>query len=239
MHWVLLDAFAIGRTPVTWSDYRHFCEATSNHWPEWLEEGGQYHLETGNNDYYAKCGIAVDKSDLPVVGISWKDAQIYCRWLSAQTGERYALLTEAQWEYACRASTETRWSCGDEPALAGYAWYSANSGGMLQPVAGKHPNSWGLYDMHGNCWEWCADWYAQDYYQQLLRVARKTASGARVDASDHRETASENPRGPKMGTYRVVRGGSFINDAVSCRSAYRLGGGPSLRHLGFRLSRTV
>ncbi len=103
-----------------------------------------------------------------MVGISWDDARAYCEWLGELTGEHYRLPTEAQWEYACRAGTETRWSFGDEERdLDEHAWYSGNADGKLHPVASRRPNPWGLYDMHGNVWEWCADWYEEDYYAQL------------------------------------------------------------------------
>ncbi|AUB80295.1 hypothetical protein THSYN_04550 [Candidatus Thiodictyon syntrophicum] len=126
-------------------------------------------MDTGSEKYYPNRGVGREAPDLPVVGVSWDDAAAYCAWLSERTGEGYRLPTEAQWEYACRAGTDTRWSCGDnERALDAYAWYSANAGGKLHAVAQKRPNPWGLYDMHGNCWEWCADWYAADYYQKLV-----------------------------------------------------------------------
>ncbi len=270
VHPVSLSAFALGRTPVTWGDYRPFCEATGTHWPEWLEPGSQYHLETAKDSYYAQRGISRAALDLPVVGISWDDARAYCEWLSAATGERYALPTEAQWEYACRAGSRTRWCCGDDAAgLADYAWFRDNADGRLHPVGQKLANDWGLHDLHGNCWEWCADWYANDYYQQLndalaaaasggqqrasglRRIASALgfgASGAAADASGKQagasgaqQNASENPSGPGSGSARVIRGGAWLYTADDCRSAYRDGGAASVRHyvLGFRLSRTV
>ncbi len=176
VHRVRLPAFALGRTPVTWGDYRRFCEATDSHWPEWLEKGSQYNLETGTNDYYAKRGIGREALDLPVVGVAWADALAYCEWLRGLTGKPYRLPTEAEWEYACRAGTQTRWSFGDdESKLGDHAWYGANVEGRLHPVAQKRTNPWGLYDMHGNCWEWCSDWYASDYYRRLSEAP------ARVD----------------------------------------------------------
>jgi len=249
VHPVRLDAFAIGRTPVIWGDYRRFCEATDRHWPEWLEKGNQYHLDTGSNNYYRQRGISADALDLPVVGVSWDDAVAFCAWLSEQTGERYALPTEAQWEYACRAGTTTRWSCGDDEKVLGeHAWYAANAGGKLHSVGQKRPNPWGLLDMHGNVGEWCSDWYESDYYQQLA-AGSEQASGitgnvlSRVEqtTSGSEQTPSENSSGPGSGSPRVVRGGSWIFDAGFCRSAARFRYGPSIRDddLGFRLSRTV
>jgi formylglycine-generating enzyme required for sulfatase activity len=242
VHAVRLDAFAIGRTPVTAGEYLRFCEATGEHWPRWLEEGSEYHIETGSNHWYRECGVSREAMDLPIVGVSWEDARAYCTWLGAQTSETYALLTEAQWEYACRAGSQTRYCFGDdEKALGEYAWYTGNAGGKLHPVGKKKPGVWGLADMHGNVWEWCADWYARDYYEQLASAARNAASKLEQTASELQQPASENPVGPDSGSYRVVRGGSWRVGAGGCRSADRGGRDPGYRgdDLGFRLSRTV
>jgi formylglycine-generating enzyme required for sulfatase activity len=242
VHAVRLDAFAMGRAPVTWGEYRLFCEGIQGHWPEWLEQGSEYNLETGKNDYYRQRGVNRAALDLSVVGISWEDARAYCLWLSEQTGESYALPTEAQWEYACRAGNPGRWCFGDdERKLAEYAWFSGNAGGRLHPVRlhpvmNKAANNFGLYDVHGNVWEWCADWYSQDYYQQFTSKPQHTASASEQSASG---SASENPSGPASGSERVVRGGSWSYDAVICRSAFRDCFDPACRcrTLGFRLSR--
>jgi formylglycine-generating enzyme required for sulfatase activity len=113
----------------------------------------------------------------------------------------YRLPTEAEWEYACRGWTSTRFSYGDDPgytSLTDYAWYDANSGSTSHPVGQKLPNPWGLYDMQGNVWEWCQDWY--DAYP----------GGAALD-----------PQGPASGSYRVIRGGYWDDFAWLCRSARR------------------
>ncbi|MFZ4702993.1 MAG: SUMF1/EgtB/PvdO family nonheme iron enzyme, partial [Candidatus Methylumidiphilus sp.] len=258
VHAVRLNAFAMGRAPVTWGEYRRFCEATDGHWPEWLEQGNEYHLETGKNDYYPKRGVSRDGLDLPVVGISWDDAAAYCQWLSEATGETYALPTEAQWEYACRAGNSGRWCFGDdEKQLAEYAWFSGNAGGKLHPVMNKATNNFGLYDVHGNVWEWCADWYASDYYRQLVQdVGRnkvvprpfpamdgspETPASGLIPAYTTSSVSEQSASGPASGSSRVVRGGSWDGDAGDCRSAYRLDSDPAYRiiYLGFRLSRTV
>ena len=137
--------------------------------------------------------------------VTWDDAVEFCRKLSEQEKQHYRLPTEAEWEYACRAGTRTTWSFGDDGRqLAGYAWYEANAyqGGeqYAHRVGQKRPNGWGLYDMHGNVWEWCQDWYA------------------RYDG----KRESLDPTGPKTGKYRVWRGGSFADGTENTRSATRL-----------------
>jgi WD40 repeat protein/formylglycine-generating enzyme required for sulfatase activity len=137
----------------------------------------------------------------PVVCVSWNDAKAFCDWLSAKEGKRYALPTEAQWEYACRAGSRTRYFFGnDDKDLAEYAWYSVNSGKKTHPVGQKKANAWGLHDMYGQVWQWTADWYAADFYQH--------GSG-------------RDPAGPASGRFRVLRGSDWSND--SCRSAQRRG----------------
>jgi formylglycine-generating enzyme required for sulfatase activity len=143
-------------------------------------------------------------SQNPVEKVSWDDAVEFCRNLSAMPAEKkagyiYRLPTEAEWEYACRAGTTTEYSFGDsDSALGDYAWYDENSGRTTHPVGGKKPNPWGLYDMHGNVFEWCQDWHG-DY-----------PSGSVTD-----------PTGAAVGSYRVYRGGSWDYYSGVCRSAIR------------------
>ncbi|MSR60608.1 MAG: hypothetical protein EXS05_23700 [Planctomycetaceae bacterium] len=136
----------------------------------------------------------------PVMFVTWDDAQQFCRWLSAREGRTYRLPTEAQWEYACRAGTTTRWFCGDDPkTLPEYAWY-----GKEGPDEGgrRKPNSFGIYDMHGNVAEWCVDWHAVDYY-------------GRSPPDDPVELTQRGA------TSRVVRGGGFSDLPELTRSAAR------------------
>ncbi|MCY2953677.1 MAG: formylglycine-generating enzyme family protein [Planctomycetota bacterium] len=157
--------------------------------------------------------------DLPVENVSWNDAVKFCATLSQKegAGKHYRLPTEAEWEYACRAGTKTRFGFGNNDGdLDDYAWYRSNSGSKTHPVGGKKANAWGLYDMHGNVWEWCADWYG-DY------------PGG--DATD--------PSGPATGTSRVLRGGSWYCFPVYCRAAFRHRYSPDLQFIdliGFRVA---
>jgi formylglycine-generating enzyme required for sulfatase activity len=152
--------------------------------------------------------------DCPVTKVSWYDAWVFALWVGG------LLPTEAQWEYACRAGTTTPYSfAGGAEQLGKYAWYHENSGGEAHPVATRLANPLGLYDMHGNVWEWCWDWYGE-----------------------YEGTEAENPTGPLGGSIRVYRGGGWGDDASDCRSALRDGVVvPGIRwgFFGFRLARAV
>jgi formylglycine-generating enzyme required for sulfatase activity len=159
----------------------------------------------------------------PAVYISWDDMQAFVIRLDDAAGEMiYRLPTEAEWEYACRAGSTTRWSFGDDKSQLGdYAWYGVNAWDVdlqwAQPVETKRPNPWGLYDMHGNVWEWVQDWYGS-----------------------YSSTSVVDPQGASSGSFRVLRGGSFGRTARSMRSADRSGGTPFGRRsgIGARLLRT-
>ena len=175
---------------------------------------GQWRKVMGNNPSMFKgCG-----DDCPVENISWGDIQEFIRRLNqTEIVNKYRLPTEAEWEFACRAGTTMKYSFGDsESELKDYAWYDKNSGRRTHPVSQKKPNAWGLYDMHGNVSEWCQDW--QDDYP----------SGTVTD-----------PKGPAAGQHRVIRGGSWLDNAVVLRSAFRAQDYPMVRgnDIGFRLVR--
>lgn len=219
LHLVSLDGFALGCYPVTVEEYLRFVAATGQHAPDWMDEDSSFHLDSGSDDHYQRVAVGPEQARHPVVGISHDDAVAYCRWLSELTGEEYHLPTEAQWEYACRAGTDTSYHCGDElEPLGDYAWFDDNSGLTLQEVGQKQPNAWGLYDMHGLVWEWVADWFGEYSADPL-----------------------ENPSGPSIGSQRVLRGGSWNDSAGLCRSAFRARQAPGYRvsHLGFRVARRV
>jgi formylglycine-generating enzyme required for sulfatase activity len=164
----------------------------------------------------------------PVLHVSWNDAVAYCEWLSKQHRRTFRLPTEAEWEYACRAGTTTPFNTGenittDQANFDGNYPYSKNKKGAFRQntvsADSLKPNKWGLYNMHGNVWEWCSDWYGEKYYDECQ------AKGS-VD----------NPGGPETGSRRVLRGGSWYDDAEYCRSAYRNCRTPDYRNtfVGFR-----
>jgi len=152
----------------------------------------------------------------PVETVSRKDAAEFCKKLSEKTRQTVRLPTEAEWEYACRAGTATAFSFGDaDSALGDYAWYDANRGSTTHhPVGQKKPNAWGLFDMHGNVWEWCADW-----------------------RGDYPNGAATDPQGPASGTSRVLRGGAWSTPPDPCRSAdrYSYARGDRYYYFGFRV----
>ncbi|MEQ8791501.1 MAG: SUMF1/EgtB/PvdO family nonheme iron enzyme [Pirellulaceae bacterium] len=161
-------------------------------------------------------------SDYPATYVSWDEAVEFCRKLSEKEGRTYRLPTEAEWEYACRGGSTTKYSFGaSDTSLKDHAWFEVNAWDVdekyAHSVGQKRANAFGLYDMHGNVWEWCQDWYGEDYYAN---------------------SPGNDPRGPSEGSYRVYRGGGWSPAAWDCRSAFRSGYNPSLRIsiLGFRVA---
>lgn len=178
-HTVYLDAYYIDRYEVTVRQYKAFATARGRKMPEQPYSATDRH---------------------PIVRITWHDADAYCKWAGGR------LPTEAEWEKAARAGTTTKWSFGDDVSrLDKYAWYFGFGQRLAQPVGLKKCNPYGLYDMHGNVWEWCADWYGEDYYKY---------------------SPAKNPRGPFRGDYRMLRGGSWRVMANNSRSATRFWSSP-------------
>ncbi len=193
--------FAIGRYAVTFDEYDRFCAATRREKPG--DEGW-------------------GRGRRPAINVSWDDAVACAAWLSEQTGRHYRLPTEAEWEYAARAGTATRWSFGnDESALGDYAWFCGNSDSKTHPVGEKQPNPWGLYDIHGNVWDWVQDSYHGNY------------AGAPADGAKRSESCRTADR--------VIRGGAWLDLPAWLRSANRSGSWPSdrLGTLGFRLAQDL
>jgi formylglycine-generating enzyme required for sulfatase activity len=154
----------------------------------------------------------------PVINVSWEDAKKYVEWLSKRTGKTYRLLTEAEWEYAARAGTTTPFSFGDDDeALGEHAWFSGNSESRTHVVGGKKANPFGLYDMHGNVYEWVEDCYVDNY------------NGAPTDGTSWKEACKGKT------SSRVVRGGSWLDRPVVLRSSLRGRYGPVLRRRPHRL----
>jgi serine/threonine protein kinase/formylglycine-generating enzyme required for sulfatase activity len=210
------------------------------------QEGPLHRVQISRPFYLGKCEVTQAQweavmgnnpsmfkdSDGPVDSVNWHDARFFSERLDALSASRagspsiawetlgmtYTLPTEAQWEYACRAGTTTAFSCGDDQdALDEYAWYRANSGEETRAVGQLKPNAWALHDMHGNVWEWCADWDAPNYYADAPPI---------------------DPPGAPMGSTKIFRGGSWGHPSCSLRSAFRRALSPDYRYqsFGFRLA---
>ena len=196
VHRVNVPSFLIGKTEVT---------------------QGQWKALMGSNpSWFSQCG-----DDCPVENVTWNGAQEFAQRLSQKTGKQYRLPSEVEWEYAARAGSNTKWSFGDaEYQLGDYAWNGANSDNKTQRVAQKRPNAFGLFDMHGNVWEWTQDCWHGGY------------SGAPTDGSAWTTGCS--------GSGRVLRGGSWLNGPAYLRSAGRIRDTPDIRvnYIGLRLART-
>ncbi len=201
LHRIHVQEFYLGRHPVTNEEYGLFLKANPKAKEPMYWADRQY-----------------NQPRQPVVGISWKDAVRYAKWTELR------LPSEAEWEYACRAGSQTRFYSGDTVKdLEKAGWYYKNSGNRLHPVGDKEPNKFGLYDMHGNVYEWVADDWHDNY------------KGAPDDGNAWVDTPS--------GSYRVIRGGSWYDGgAQNCRSASRYGSRPDAHnygYVGFRLARSV
>jgi formylglycine-generating enzyme required for sulfatase activity len=182
IHEVIVPAFQIGKYPITQAQYRVMGTHPSHF--------------SGNPQN-------------PVEMVTWFDAQAFCKKLSQLTGKNYRLPTETEWEYACRAGTETLFSFGDDrEQLGDYAWFDGNSNNTTHPVGEKQPNPWEIYDMHGNVWEWCADQHHENYVNKPDNIRE---NGSLAWRDNNITNASSIIR----------RGGSWCRDPLVCSSAYR------------------
>ncbi len=191
IHPVTLSDFLIGKTEVTQK--------------QWRDVTGKDPSNFKNCD------------NCPVEKVSWDDVKDFIIKLNKKTGKIYRMPTEAEWEYAAKGGNKSNEYTYSGSNTIGYvAWYSDNSGSKTHPVGQKQPNELGLFDMTGNVWEWCSDWYGEDYYQS---------------------SRSSNPKGALSGSFRVYRGGVWSTGAQNCRTSYRSRNYPDSRYnyLGFRL----
>ncbi|MEN6498751.1 MAG: formylglycine-generating enzyme family protein [Thermoguttaceae bacterium] len=210
---VTIDPFWMGIHEITWTEYETWSfkldiqrRKMLNQQPTFWDKLADAIARPTNP--YTDMSFEMGKEDRPAICMTQYGAQMYCKWLCAKTGRYYRLPTEAEWEYACRAGAKTAYSFGDDPSKLGdYAWYYDNSDEKYHKVGTKKPNAWGLYDMHGNVCEWVLDQYKPDTY-------KKWAESKELK-SPYVLATTEYPR--------IVRGGSWDDDADALRSAVRRG----------------
>lgn len=209
-HEVEIEPFWMGKHEVRWEEYETWSfkldiqrRRVTGDKPNALDEFAD--VLTRPTAPYTDMTFGMGKEGYPAICMTQLAAKKYCEWLSAKTGRFYRLPTEAEWEYACRAGTNTAFSFGDDPSKLGdYAWYYDNAGDGYRKVGQKKPNPWGLYDIHGNVAEWVLDGYEEDAYGQFEGKSTKT------------------PYVKPTGMYpRVARGGSWDDDPDRLRSAAR------------------
>lgn len=196
-HTVSITSFSMSKYETTVAEYKAFCQASGRTMPDAPSWGW--------NDKH------------PVVNVNFNDATAYCNWLSETTGKNYRLPTEAEWEYAARGGQKSnRYTYSGSNDLEEVGWSTDNAGGQTQATGRKQPNELGLYDMSGNVWEWCKDWYSESYYSS---------------------SPLANPRGATSGSDRISRGGAWYGPAARCRVAGRGNSSPEDRRddSGFRV----
>jgi formylglycine-generating enzyme required for sulfatase activity len=234
-HQVKVGDFYMAQYPVTVAQFETFIGEANyrtdadKDGASFLWDGENVNKKSGVNWRCDTKGELQQDKQHPVLHVSWNDAAAYCEWQSKKLNRAFRLPTEAEWEYACRAGTTTPFNTG-ENLTTGQANYNGNFPyqnypkgrfiGNTTPVGSYPPNKWGLYDMHGNVWEWCRDWYGEKYYEECKR-----------------QGVVDNPKGPATGSNRVFRGGSWDYNARHCRSADRNYNFPGSRNsfIGFRL----
>jgi formylglycine-generating enzyme required for sulfatase activity len=223
---VEITPFWMGKCEVTWDEYEPFMITSVDR----EKHGGRKDFDPAIHTMvdgvsqptppYTEMSFGMGQSGYPAISMTQHAANKYCQWLSAQTGHFYRLPTEAEWEYACRAGTDTPYSFPAEE-IDDYAWYYDNSDDKYQLVGQKKPNPWGLHDMHGNVLEWTADQYVEDYFQQI----------------------AENPKNAYIKPTRLyprsVRGGSWFDDPEQLRSAFRRGSEPGWKEQDPQLPKSI
>ncbi|MCA6078535.1 formylglycine-generating enzyme family protein [Fulvivirga sedimenti] len=236
LHEVRVDGFWMSTMEITWDEFEFFLYRNRDDVVH--PRPGEIELDVDGVSGATMPYVNFNKPGHPVVNVTQYAASVFCEWLTARTGRFYRLPTEAEWEYASRAGTNTPYSFDDPSAIDEYAWYAENSNGTFNRGGMKEPNPWGLYDMHGNVAEWVLDSYDPEYYAGLPSVA-------------------ENPLNRGEDLYpHVVRGGSWMDDPDVLRSAARTYSDPSWKkrdpqfpkslwwhtdalHVGFRIVRPV
>jgi len=235
VHVVELDSFYIAKFEMTNGEWKKFRDDPGYDDPKYWPDGrivpkDQVHYWTDARNHG---GATPDSDNYPLLGVNWDSATAYCNWLSAKTGHKYRLPTEAEWEKAARGTDGRRYPWGNQidHSYANYVgarpfdtgwlvgFYDGSKRGDLQTHNNASP--YGAYDMAGNVMEWCQDWYSRNYYSFSPR---------------------KNPKGPSAGAYRVVRGGTFFTEAFDLRTYARSAAWPSLqghRMLGFRAVREL
>lgn len=231
---VTIRRFAIGKYEVSVGQYMACVSASACRPPEWAEPGGTHNIETGSGVTYKSLKPSIGSTEQPAVGISWDDAVAYAKWLSAETGHVYRLPSEAEWEYAARAGTSTRFWWGNDPkrgdevmACCRGCGSERDAAGLFEVTAFK-PNPWGLHNVHGNVWEWVADYYCERY-----------ASGPNDGRPRTGKVCPGEDETP--GGLRPFRGGSCFYEPRQMRAAMRLRNWPDFRNqtVGFRIARDV
>ncbi len=226
-HQVIVGNFAMMKTELTVAQFKVFIDETGYQTDADKRTGG-YGSYCWNGSSWEqkdsvnwKCGVSGSRRpqseyNHPVIHVSWNDAVAYAEWFSHKTGQIWRLPTEAEWEYAARGGQNFKYAGSNN--LDDVAWYNGNSGNKTHPAGQKTPNGFGLYDLSGNVWEWCNDWYG-----------------------NYRTGSQTNPRGPSAGVVHVFRGGSWYYDMQNCRTADRVksstgDGSPEVRSdlIGFR-----
>jgi sulfatase modifying factor 1 len=237
--------FELGATEVTIGQFKRFIddgnqsEAERDGTGGWGYNPAIAYFEGRKPQYSWRNPGFKQADDHPVVNVTWNDAVAFCQWLGKKEGRKYRLPTEAEWEYACRAGTTTRYHIGDDPnalvkvaalydadtkqlfpQFGKYAVPASDGYEFTAPVGSFKPNAFGLFDMHGNVWEWCSDWYDEEYYAH---------------------SPVDDPRGPDDGKIRVRRGGSWHTWPLYMRSAFRNYNTEETRYVlvGFRVVREL